>query len=204
MKRVASLVFLGVVACGGQAIDPLQDGGNGTDSSPISDAGSPNCPSALPTQGSACSKLGAWCEYGSDPNLNCNAIAQCTSSGWQISTPVPGCPTPTNPSACPATFSSVPVGQHCGDLVGTTCDYPQGFCGCNVPVSGPYPEDASAVATWMCDAPEPGCPMPRPKLGTVCSQEGLQCDYSSCTLPTGTSVVCQNGAWQDQPFGCAL
>jgi hypothetical protein len=206
MKRiVAFLVVAGVVACGGATVDPLQDGGNGNDSGPPpSDAGSPYCPSSPPAEGSSCSSPNLYCEWGNDPNMSCNTIAQCVGGQWMVQKPSGQCPTPPNPSACPATFASVPVGQHCGDLVGTTCEYPQGFCGCAVPSGGPYPEDASAVATWICDAPQAGCPMPRPKLGTACSQPGLQCDYSPCSLPTGASLVCQNGAWQDQPYGCAL
>jgi hypothetical protein len=208
MKTWAALgfVFAGMVACGGAVIDPLQDGGNGNDSGPGpgSDAGSPYCPSTQPAEGSSCSVEQMFCEYGNDPNMQCNVIAQCSLGHWTVMKPGGQCPTPPNPSACPATFASVPVGQHCGTLVGTTCDYPQGFCGCAVPQMGPYPEDASAVAIWTCDSPEPGCPMPRPKLGTSCTQEGLQCDYSPCSLPTGASLVCQSGAWQEQQYGCAL
>jgi hypothetical protein len=196
-----------MVACGGVTIDPLQDGGPGNDSGPgPGDAApSPYCPTSPPSQGAACSHPGLTCEYGSDPNVYCDTVAQCMGGAWEVNVPPPsGCPTPPNPSACPATFASVPVGQHCGNLVGTTCDYAQGFCGCAVPSMGPYPDDASAVAIWICDSPQAGCPMPRPKLGTACSQEGLQCDYSPCSLPTGTSLVCQSGAWQEQQFGCAL
>lgn len=195
MKAMLGLALL-VVACGGATLDP-QDGGN--------DGGSTQCPSSAPQNGASCDVPNLWCEYGNDPNLNCNTVAQCSAGSWSVQAPQQGeCPTPSNPSACPATFASVPVGQHCGDLVGTTCSYPQGFCGCSVGSGGPYPEDASAVATWICDAPAQGCPQPRPKLGTACSQEGLECDYSSCSLPSGASIVCQNGAWQNQPFGCAL
>ncbi len=194
---VFALLFLG--ACGGVTDNPGNDAGNG------SDAPAPNCPAAAPGHGASCSHQGLTCEYGSDPNMNCNVVAQCESSTW-IATSISNgeCPTLPNTSACPATFASVPVGDHCGALVGTTCSYSQGFCGCSVGGGGPYPEDAAAVATWMCDAPESGCPTPRPKLGTSCSNEGLQCDYSTCSLPTGASVTCTNGAWQNSQYGCAL
>ena len=200
----AALAFLGLFAfaCGGATLDPLQDGGQ--DGAPIQDGGSTQCPSSPPTEGASCSPESLYCEYGNDPSLACNEVAQCSLGHWTVQKPYGQCPTPPNPSSCPASFASVPVGQHCGDLVGTTCSYAQGFCGCSVGSGGPYPEDASAVATWICDAPSAGCPQPRPKLGTSCSQEGLECDYSPCSLPSGVSVVCQGGAWQDQPYGCAL
>jgi hypothetical protein len=206
MKRIA-VVVLGaavVFACGGATIDPLEDSGEHNDATPGSDAGSPYCPSSPPAQGSSCPKPNLWCEYGSDPNLACNITAQCVGGTWQVQKPYGQCPTPPNPNNCPESFGSVPTGQLCGNLVGTTCEYPQGFCGCAVPSGGPYPEDASAVARWVCDSPTPGCPMPRPKLGTSCNQNGLQCDYSPCDLPSGASLVCQDGAWENQPYGCAL
>jgi len=185
------------LACGGDVFEN-PDGGT-------SDAGSTYCPSSPPAQGAACSDPNMWCEYGSDPDLSCNTVANCSNGEWSVQTPPSnGCPTPPNPSSCPASFASVPVGSHCGALVGTTCSYAQGFCGCTIGSGGPYPEDAAAVATWVCDAPTTGCPLPRPKLGTPCSQEGLQCDYSSCSLPTGVTLTCQSGAWQNTPFGCAL
>lgn len=203
MKRVA-LLFVGpltfIWACGGTTLEPIDDGG--TDSSPGNDAGT-YCPSSPPKQNDSCSKDGLWCEWGSDPNLSCNTTAQCANGSW-IVTQGADCVTPPNPSSCPATFASVPVGQSCGSLVGTTCQYDKGMCGCAVPSSGPYPEDAAAVAKWYCDDPGAGCPMPRPKLGTKCNSEGLECDYSSCVLPTGVSLVCKGGAWENQPFGCAL
>ena len=190
-------------ACGGTTLEP---GDGGSDSGPPSDGGLvPTCPASAPASGAACATDGLSCEYGSDPNLQCNVYAQCNLGHWTVSTPPPsGCPTPPNDSQCPSSYASVPVGQLCGVLVGLTCSYPQGFCGCAVPQMGPYPADASAVAEWICDQPEQGCPQPRPKLGSACSQENKVCDYGSCSLPTGTSIICKNGAWENAPFGCAL
>ena len=205
MKRIA-FVFVGSVAllgaCGGATLEPIDDGGHDKDSSPGNDAGT-YCPSTVPANNSACSKNGLWCEWGNDPNMSCNTTAQCANGSWIVMEGA-DCLTPPNPSSCPATFASVPAGELCGNLVGTTCQYEKGMCGCAVPSGGPYPEDAAAVARWYCDSPAAGCPMPRPKLGTSCNSEGLQCDYSPCTLPTGASLVCQGGAWENQPFGCAL
>ena len=203
MKTTAifgALLLMSSAACGGISDNNGNDGGG-------NDAPSPVCPSSPPSASipSSCSDPGVTCEYGSDPNPYCNTVATCTSGTWSVQEPSPsGCPTPPNPTSCPATFASVPVGTHCGALVGTTCEYPQGNCGCAVQSGGPYPEDASAVALWFCDDPGPGCPMPRPRFGAACSQPGLDCDYSSCTLQTGVNVVCKDGAWENQPIGCAL
>jgi hypothetical protein len=204
MKRRVTIFLLSglVAACGGAVVGPLQDGGS--DGGPIQDGGSSYCPSSPPAEGSACSRENLYCEYGTDPNLACNTVAECALGHWSVQQPYGQCPTPPNPSACPDTFASVPVGEHCGTLVGTTCSYPQGFCGCSIGNGGPYPEDAAAVATWICDSPQAGCPMPRPTLGTDCSHDGLECDYSPCSLPSGTSLVCQDGTWQELPYGCAL
>jgi hypothetical protein len=204
-KRACLVAPIGLLlACGGATLDPGTD--SGTDSSPPSDGGlGPLCPPTAPSDGSPCSKEGLSCEYGSDPNLYCNAYAQCSLGKWQVNVPPPsGCPTQPNQGTCPSSYASVPVGQLCGNLVGLTCSYPQGFCGCAVPSFGPYPADASAVAEWVCDQPEQGCPQPRPKLGSACSKPGQTCDYGSCSLPTGTSIICQDGAWENAPFGCAL
>jgi hypothetical protein len=202
---VAATLGFVAAACGGATLDPGTDGGSDS-SPPPSDGGLvPACPTSAPTEGAACTPEGVSCEYGNDPSLQCNVYAQCSLGHWQVNKPtVFGCPTPPNDSACPGSYASVPVGQACGALVGTTCSYPQGFCGCAVPQFGPYPEDASAAAVWVCDQPEPGCPQPRPKLGSACTQENQACDYGTCSLPTGTSMICKNGAWENAPFGCAL
>lgn len=208
MKKILPLLGVAFVAaafaCGG-AIDPGDGDAAHLDGSPAHDASKPNCPNAIPAPGGQCAPYGTTCEYGDDPNLQCNTIASCSSVGsWQVNEPSGECPTPPNASGCPSSFGDVPVGDHCGALVGLTCSYEQGFCGCSVGSGGPYPADASAVATWVCDAPETNCPLPRPQLGTACAQDGLQCDYSPCSLPTGTSIICEKGAWQENEYGCAL
>ncbi|HEY1957796.1 MAG TPA: hypothetical protein VGH28_19380 [Polyangiaceae bacterium] len=197
MKKAVLLVLF-TIACDGALFVEPGDGG------PTPDAGSSECPSSPPEQGASCDHEGLDCEWGNDPNLACNTTGHCSGGQWSVQVAFGQCPTPPNPSGCPSSFTSVPVGQLCGSLVGTTCSYQQGFCGCSAETGGPYPADAAAIATWICESPEPGCPQPRPKLGSSCSQEGLACDYAPCSLPTGASLVCQNGAWQDQPYGCAL
>jgi len=46
---------------------------------------------------------------------------------------------------------------------------------------------AQGALVWYCYAP-PGCPEPRPRLGSFCSPRGQICDYGYCT--GGTSQLC--------------
>jgi hypothetical protein len=65
------------------------------------------------------------------------------------------------------------------------------------------PVDASAVARWVCQDPQaPGCPVSRAPLGSACSQQGLFCDYGSCSIPGGTSEQCQGGIWKSALTAC--
>jgi hypothetical protein len=102
---------------------------------------------------------------------------------------------------CPATYASVPRMTHC-EGYGGWCDYPQGRCACTVE-GGAIPLDASAEAIWLCQDPGvAGCPVPRPRLGTVCSQEGLTCDYGACFVPGGIGESCTGGIWTQAGVAC--
>ena len=79
------------------------DSGTQIDSSATdtgTDAGSTQCPSTEPAGGAPCPMPGLQCQYGTAPRGNCNPIATCAASGWQISTPDPTCSTP--PPMCPS------------------------------------------------------------------------------------------------------
>jgi hypothetical protein len=102
---------------------------------------------------------------------------------------------------CPATFASVPRMTHCTPY-GGWCDYAEGRCACTAN-TGPALLDASAEAIWICQDPSaPGCPSPRPRLGSTCSQEGLSCDYAACDVPGGTVELCHGGAWIQGNVAC--
>jgi hypothetical protein len=101
---------------------------------------------------------------------------------------------------CPSSFAGVPRNAHCSPY-GLYCDYPQGRCACAV-AAGPEPLDASAAAEWICQDPQASCPQPRPPLGSACTQEGLQCDYGSCSIPGGTGEQCTGGIWVEAPVPC--
>jgi hypothetical protein len=91
---------------------------------------------------------------------------------------------------------------HC-DTFGGWCDYPQGRCACTVQAGGPALLDASAVSIWICQDPSaPGCPTPRPRLGSPCSQDGLTCDYGACDIPGGIGETCNGGIWIQAGVAC--
>ena len=177
-------------------------GSGGTSSSATGSAsggsgGSPSkaCPTALPTSGAACSNEGQACEYGGDAERLCTSVAQCTSGAWSIHTPPASCG--QQPASCPATFGAVAQGTTCA-ADGPLCEYPEGFCGCEV-CSGDGGVANGAI--WHCNAWAAviaACPtMPRPRLGEACSTEGQECDYGYCCSgpALGPYMKCQGGAW---------
>jgi hypothetical protein len=169
------------------------------------DGGGPSpCPAKLPTAGGSCSQAGLECEYGANPVQSCNFLATCTQSLWQIQSPSSSANCSTSPGpSCPSSFSSVPQGSHCGSLYGLICNYPQGRCECTVS-GGLVPLDASAVATWQCQDPSGGCPIPRAPLGSACTQPNLNCDYGACYIQGGSAETCTNGVWRQSFVACPL
>jgi hypothetical protein len=196
---------------GGSGSGGSTSGSSGSGSSSGGSSGSP-CPATPPAQGAPCSAACnqappaapcLTCEWGTSPDQTCNEAATCSGGAWQRRGHTPGdCQPPSPPASCPPSFASVPRRAHCSPY-GAICDYPQGLCACNV-AFGPAPVDASAEATWSCQDPGPGCPTPRPLLGSACSQEGLQCDYGACVIPGGGTEACSGGIWVDVPALCPM
>lgn len=191
-----------LVACGGSTTgsgaDAGSDGNGSSGSSGGSGSGSssgsfvPGCPSAQPTgDNTACGPNGLQCEYGASPNPSCNELWECLNGTWSGGGPgSPGCPAGT----CPAQFSGVPQGQACMPD-GFDCAYAEGQCDCSSTGLG----GTSTTPTWQCFQPA-GCPQPRPKLGAACSQEGLSCDYGSCS--GGVAETCTGGYWREANVAC--
>ncbi len=131
--------------------------------------------------------------------MACSKVVSCEGGSWtsnpvfpsSLCTPDPG----KNPSACPATLAAVPQGESCSPA-GLECVYPSGVCDCNAPF-GPIMVDGGG-SSWGC-LPEPGCPMPRPRLGSACGTEGQNCTYQQCSY----AQSCQGGLWQPEVEGCA-
>jgi hypothetical protein len=55
---------------------------------------------------------------------------------------------------------------------------------------------------WTCSQPAAGCPNPRPRIGSSCSQDGLSCNYGACS--GGVEVQCKDGYWQQANVPCPL
>lgn len=149
------------------------------------------CPEAPPDAGSPCTAPGLACERALGPGTGyvgnssplCDTVAICTANGWE--TPIP--PGPCGFGSCPATYADVTPNGTC-NAAPLSCSYTQAQCNCyEIPNSSPVKLE------WQCAVPAAGCPLPRPALGSSCSQPGLTCDYGACT--GGSEQSCLNGVW---------
>lgn len=89
---------------------------------------------------------------------------------------------------CPASFAQAQQTSACKP-VGLACAYPEGQCNCSY---GPLPNPGGTPG-WLCAAPSPDCPEPRPRLGDLCTMDGLVCDYGACY--GGVAEQCDSGIW---------
>jgi hypothetical protein len=210
--------------CGGGVAgvgSPGSDSGTGGDGGPRPDSGtsadgsgsdsggggSSGCPGAEPSTGGTCQSPGIECEYGSNPNPNCNALFRCMAPDqpncaagqclWEQDTSGGICPAPDAGAVCAATYAAVPMNQQCTPE-GLACAYAQGTCYCSL---GPGPVSAGPPK-WYCIATPAGCPGPRPQIGEACSQAGLSCDYGACL--GGVELECVDGQWQEQEVPCPV
>jgi len=201
--RVCLFPLLLSAGCSSSSNTPADAGkpDTGTPEDAGPDATVIGCPAATPQQGSACGPQGIVCEYGTATTQECDTVATCNGGRWEVVVPdMTKSACQTGPaSECPASFSAVPVGQHC-DFYEVDCDYPQGRCACTVRQS-PTVTDASAQATWICPSPGSGCPLPRPDLGTPCTGTA-ECDYGTCAIPGATAQTCTAVLWTQESTAC--
>jgi hypothetical protein len=172
--------------------------------SPASDDGGTVCPAALPTLGASCETEGLEREYGAASwNVSCDTVVECEGGKWSTDQPSLGPCTPKpgpNSAACPASYSSVPLGASCDSQL-LSCAYDEGVCVCQGEFEVPpaLPDGgASAPTYWACN-PGQGCPFPRPPLGTSCAHEAISCQYVACTY----AQSCTGGVWHGVEDGCA-
>jgi len=201
-----------VAGCGLGHSQSLDDGGAGDDGGGGGGGGGHDaglvsaCGASVPTSGTPCNVPDLVCEFGSDPNAQCNTLAGCVEGKWEVQrSGGENCPTPAPGSkSCPATYDDVEEGTACPkqDL---ECGYgSQGYCVCTTPISGPPLLDASNSQMWYCDRPGAGCPTLRPRMGSACSKDGQYCDYGGCTMPGGSALRCESGRWVGGEIGCPL
>jgi hypothetical protein len=192
----------------GYATGPTTGGaGNacGDAGSPTPEAGAPACPATMPSAGSTCA-VTFQCEYGSDPDVDCDTVMACATGHWAFSSmpSTTACST-TSSASCPATFAD--LGADKCTSASESCFYPEARCACSSqcgPV-GQIGPDGGPELSWCCpDAPEEGpqCPSPRPRLGTPCAAAtGIQCDYGGCS--GNVTLECTGGVWVEATMvGC--
>jgi len=159
------------------------------------------CGGSPPVVGAHCSPEGIECEYGADPQVACDILAECVGSAWAVlQTPSStGCET-TNPPRCPATYSAVLSESSCP--TDEDCYYAEArcYCGCGGELFSLCSSDSGMPALyWGCDAPPVGtseCPVPRPRIGSPCDHgsPGPACSYAACA--GGVALVCADYRWQ--------
>lgn len=184
VRKLISTLPLLLAACGGDIfVGP--DGGGG---------GSSLCPATPPGVGTQCTpfKAGEKCEYGKNPDPNCNQIFVCTGT-WVDQSANSVCPSQSN---CPGQFSDVQVGQECSYNT-LSCSYPQAECICTQSVGGLVTQ----TPQWDCFPAQSGCPQPRPDIGTACSTPNQSCNYGACS--GGVQLTCTSGGtWQEAVTVC--
>jgi len=195
MVRFGTLVVVVVAACGGSIVS--SDGGadapvDAADGSMCPCLGA--CPTTPPTPGVSCSPNTLACEYGSNPDPNCNQLFECGAGKWQDRSTHTVCPPQSD---CPADYASVPANQSCSPQ-SLTCAYAQGECICTTNFGGLQMQNPA----WDCFPATTGCPSPRPDIGSPCTSDtsNQQCDYGACS--GGVALECNQGEWQQVTTPC--
>jgi hypothetical protein len=183
-----------ITACGGVTTGQKGSSADGGATAVSPDGLSPLCPTEAPLTGAACSPDGLMCEYGPlNFNIACDNVMQCQSGTWS-SFPSGLVCTPDGPNAASClTFAELDKEPTCDEnapAASQLCTYPEGVCECDW---GGSPNGF----IWSCDTPEPGCPLPRPRVGSACTGD-VDCDYVNC----GYDQACMNGLWVGNADGC--
>lgn len=194
-------LFIFSAGCGSSVVAEQGTGGAGSSTSSGS-GGTLPCPSAPPSHDALCTGFeGRTCEYGSDPRIYCRTSYTCVDMGaggarWQ-DPGGPDCPPPPV-GDCPPTPTA--TGECKPD--GLVCIYSEGAqCACSSCTGGP----CGQIAYWACSPPPPTyCPGQAPNVGQACSEEGVVCNYGSCSGGTVAKRICQDGVWVDEPVPCPV
>jgi hypothetical protein len=147
------------------------------------------CPATQPANGGSCMPVDWVCEYGDAPNPYCNFLEKCYGQlgGWSNQAlPLALCGT----GVCPPSYAVALGGQPCS-VQNLDCAYPEGQCTCGR-------KDDAGVLVWSCFSPA-GCPEPRPRIGSGCTQDGLLCDYGACAGGVAEKCTAQLGWMQAFP-----
>jgi hypothetical protein len=158
----------------------------------------PPCPDRLPTGGEPCPRTPTVCEYGSSPQLGCNAVAICQSGfRWAVELPAMCAET------CPPTWEDLPEGTRCS-VDGALCRYVEATCGCAAgpgdpdagdPDAGELEAGAPPPGSWRCVRPAPGCPARMPLEDAPCVRP-MTCDYGSAVFGRPLTFDCDGRSWR--------
>jgi hypothetical protein len=155
------------------------------------------CAATPPEAGTPCTTEGERCEYGGSVVVACDLVMACSAGVWHTASTGP-CTGPAllGDAGCPPSWLAATTldGGPCPAL---DCQYPEGYCSCEGSCGsggqspGPHP---LVSPPWSCKASVPGCPSPRPPIGTACDTDA-GCEYGwSCGC--GTLQACTQGVWQ--------
>ena len=157
------------------------------------------CPTAPPTDGSACPTDGLDCSWGTDARYGCRIAAVCNAGLWSRfpATGTWNCPAPE--PQCP--IASPGGGDGCTDAeLGLTCIYDGAAYTC-ANCNGNL---CFTSNSWFESDVDVTCPdAPLPNLGDPCTMDGLECDYNHCSDDQemshgwvhGVAIACNSGTW---------
>lgn len=214
MRTLAFFVVTGAgallaAACGDVYAD-VSDGTTTTTGASTADASAviPHdpitpCPGQRPDENTPCSARGTTCEYGTSPDLACNARLECEfvpqtgELAWgrraTQTCSVRECPKDKTIAALAGQPCDVPTvdGGPPSDADELLCPVIDGICACTTGPDGAHAHPRS----WSCVKPVSPCPSARPLAGSQCFGR-MACDYGSCAFKHGLKMECtEDGVW---------
>jgi hypothetical protein len=165
------------------------------------------CDTAPSPEYSACTDVGAVCEYGNSPDTRCNTTLACTVSDdgdprW-THRPKADC----KAQQCPQDGASDLDGTPCAlaaedggatdDSEELLCAMDDAVCACTTGTDAAHAHERR----WVCTKPASGCPTTRPRIGEACTVV-MVCDYGACTSKQGRRMECRSGVWMPTSATC--
>jgi hypothetical protein len=167
------------------------------------------CPASRPSENAPCSPLGMTCEYGTSPDMRCNAILSCAPyfgvASWEgRSREV--CSRKACPDRSVAELDGTPCTLPEGDPDAgpprdadeLVCSVEGGTCACTTGRDGAHAHERR----WSCVKPSGDCPVHRPLAGQACGAPRW-CDYGSCAFKRGLRMECAGGVWLTGGASCS-
>jgi hypothetical protein len=181
LARVAAMSI--VTACGAFAAEPRDASVDATDDATfdaadalVDAACATPCSNDAPQPGTPCSGSSRICEYES-LDAGCREPFACSAGTWITGSIYTTCDR-ADASRCGASLAET-EGTACDPY--SRCDFDGAVCICG-------------KKTFVCEHATPGCPVPRPLLGTACAQDDTPCT-SYLDLGCGPNITCRNCIW---------